>query len=510
MRSFTLLLVTIAIVGDFVLSAPASYANQVQDLTLQAQQAYAAKNYELSEAKYRKALVLSISAPPRVQVVLYSNLGAACREARRFSQAEAAFRRAVALAKKSGIERDPISLVAMQHYAVLLRRMKKIPEAEAMEVEALGQSVQGDLVATPILTADCPNQVSKIQALSEPDDLPAHPGPKEISAEKVTIEQLHEHLRRNPDDYTAWRFLAYKHRQASDLAGVANDFENIVRRFPDREKDGRSGLAWCYYKLGKYQEAVEECKRLLVLDPDNADFYRILSSSYSNLGDMRAKLEIDEAYVEKFPGHADHSAVAAGLPFLRKDVTALSGNTQTVSGPTRNEEAKCWARHKMPIKVYIHEAEDDSIKFNSNQSGLTDNTPGEILQRAMDSWVQATEGRISFEKTGKQEDANICCFFTKDPDGLANDCAAGLTTWNLETAHPQAKISVLAVNRDDAKPVDRTEFYDTCLHEFGHALGLEHSRSTADIMYRSVRATPLGALSENDKRRIITLYKLGH
>ena len=69
---------------------------------------------------------------------------------------------------------------------------------------------------------------------------------------------------------------------------------------------------------------------------------------------------------------------------------------------------------------------------------------------------------------------------------------------------PKATIHLLSTCRDS------NEFFEICLHEMGHALGLQHSSNPADVMYFSgqtrtdKKATT--QLSARDVERIRQLY----
>lgn len=471
--------------------------------TVEAQQAYLSRNYDLAEAKYKEALAQSTKLAPKVQSVLMSNLGAVYREAHKYAEADETFRRAVSFAEKSGLAQDPSTRQTMKQYALLLRRMKRTAEADAMELRSEGRqtttaySYGGTFVSQPTTVATAEPKVTHV----------AKPRLKSVDVDTVPISEIKEEITHNPNNADAWMALAYRQKKDNDWGAAAATYRSIVQKFRGKEAQARSGLTWSLYKGGQFTDAIDECKRLIELTPEDGDVYRIMSVCYSRVGDVRNKLAVDELFVEKFPGHPDHSAVSQAMPYLKRDVEKLGQHAQAVE-PTEDEQRKCWFRYaKMPLKVYVHDKEDDSVQFSPSQSMITENTPGEIIHRALTAWTEASQGRVSFVLTANQEDANICCFFTKDQNGLENDFAAGITKWELQAGtKPQAKVYVLTMDRDESKPVDRGVFYETLLHEFGHALGLDHSDSTQDVMYRAVHPTPILNLSDVDQARIVKLY----
>ena len=147
----------------------------------------------------------------------------------------------------------------------------------------------------------------------------------------------------------------------------------------------------------------------------------------------------------------------------------------------------------------------------------------ELAQWALEAWQAATEGRLSFEKAPSEEKAHIRIYWANGNQGLYGEARPIL----VEGVRG-AEVFVLppADNRRD--PLLReTIVYLTCLHETGHALGLQHTDAFADIMYsfqfggdipeyfgryrrelsrrEDIRKHP--GMSAEDRRRIATMYR---
>jgi predicted Zn-dependent protease len=165
----------------------------------------------------------------------------------------------------------------------------------------------------------------------------------------------------------------------------------------------------------------------------------------------------------------------------------------------------------MPLKVFVNQRDDDRITFSdSNDAQVTENTPGAIIQRSMDLWTQATQGRVTFQFCNSAEEADIVCNFTDEPNGLEAASALGLTSHRTSGGRHIADIRLLTVSPSSTDTLPRSEFAAATLHEFGHALGLEHSNKVSDVMYRAVHAKPLVNLSDNDRDRVCKLYTYNH
>ena len=148
----------------------------------------------------------------------------------------------------------------------------------------------------------------------------------------------------------------------------------------------------------------------------------------------------------------------------------------------------------------------------------------ELAQWAMESWQTASLGHLFLEKTTDREKAHIRLYWTSGSAGLFGetrpilvDGVRGAEVFVLpDVVPPRVKDAIL---RDAI-------VYLTCVHEIGHALGLEHTADFADIMYSfqyggdiqeyfaryrrqlSSRADihKHSGLSVNDRKRLADLY----
>jgi hypothetical protein len=105
----------------------------------------------------------------------------------------------------------------------------------------------------------------------------------------------------------------------------------------------------------------------------------------------------------------------------------------------------------------------------------------ELAEWAMEAWQTASGGTLRLVKTADSELAHIRVHWVNGNGGLFGEAHSivvdgqiGAEVYVLPTAVPPGEKDELL--RDAI-------VYLTCLHETGHALGLQHTANFADIMY---------------------------
>ena len=112
----------------------------------------------------------------------------------------------------------------------------------------------------------------------------------------------------------------------------------------------------------------------------------------------------------------------------------------------------------------------------------------ELGQWALEAWQRESNGSLVLEKAVSESTARVRIHWAGGADGLYGeaqpimvDGKRGASIYVLPDLNGLGRDIAAEGNKDDL--FRDTVVYLTCLHESGHAFGLQHTRNFADIMY---------------------------
>lgn len=170
-----------------------------------------------------------------------------------------------------------------------------------------------------------------------------------------------------------------------------------------------------------------------------------------------------------------------------------------------------WDFGDLPLKVYFVPA--------TNVSGYKSEF-GDALRQSFFDWNQASGGLTTFVFVDQAKDANLIVRWsekqTKEMKAIdARACGIAQTISVPRQSYIDKRKVAQLIERGEIvlltkAPVESNQLsvdaiHATALHEIGHALGLPHSASKADIMYES--SSYAGRLSKNDVAALISRYE---
>jgi hypothetical protein len=128
--------------------------------------------------------------------------------------------------------------------------------------------------------------------------------------------------------------------------------------------------------------------------------------------------------------------------------------------------------------------------YISDGKGITgyDSADGELATLALEAWSRESGGRVKFTRAGSEGEALLRVRWASPDQGLFGEMQRitvngkpGAVVFILPGVANMGEQFAARASRD--RLFRDTIVYLTCVHETGHALGLQHTANFEDIMY---------------------------
>jgi predicted Zn-dependent protease len=189
----------------------------------------------------------------------------------------------------------------------------------------------------------------------------------------------------------------------------------------------------------------------------------------------------------------------------RPPVRSFGGNTNATDylSSVCGEGTYTWQSQHMPIKVFI-----------SDGTGVPGYKPvfQDYIRNGFTKWCNISENKLAWVEVKTAAEADVTVAWTdrvtERPEGTEAGRTSVMTRYNAQTGKGiiyGARMQFLT--QLPSRGFDDAEVEKTCLHEAGHALGLQgHSPFRNDIMYYAVGPSQQPMLSDRDRNTMMKLY----
>jgi tetratricopeptide (TPR) repeat protein len=271
-------------------------------------------------------------------------------------------------------------------------------------------------------------------------------------------------------------------------------------------------LGKCYFELHDYKHA-EQCYRYayeklaLRRETLRSSIQQLIRCEEKN-GELEAIQQTRREYVAKFPNASDMKTVSDQITFYDRDFA--STRQVEAAGKPSGYIFRPWLQGgvpKMPIKVSISASK--LMSPSKTYTKTVANRYANLARKAFLAWATVSNGKVIFDFVADPAAAQINCEWTNNLKERVLSFSGGhCETLNITSFRSQKQRPLIFVGANLI--ATDTEFYNACLHEIGHALGLGHSSHPQDVMYSSERphddVHEFAVLSKNDVDRVTSIY----
>jgi predicted Zn-dependent protease/Tfp pilus assembly protein PilF len=290
----------------------------------------------------------------------------------------------------------------------------------------------------------------------------------------------------------------------SDLSAeqAEEQIANFLKANPDATAV-RVVHAESLYKLARYHYAMDELRRSMQTRIDDPEDALLMGKICQSMHKSKDAVEWYGKFISLSPKDERVTQYETLQRVLQQSIASDVDKHRSVQSAVGNYLAA------VTQNAMMRWPSPENIKVNiKDGTGIPGYRPEfeEALRQAFDEWSESSQGKINFTIVPLADSADMTVTWSSDLHAPALQAEAGLATTSYRAKGlSKAEILLLTVDPFKDGPVGKNSMYNICLHEIGHALGLQgHSPTQGDIMYPSIGVQQ--GLSERDINTLTALY----
>lgn len=329
------------------------------------------------------------------------------------------------------------------------------------------------------------------------------------------IEYLHKYIRISKDpnaERLVKQISTFHYVQEAQRSLQSGSYERVIELLekaaaadPSPFSEAiHSNLCYAFQHLHRSEPALAEAKKAVSFDPENKGALYALAIAYGD------NLKFDEAVQTlrqymALQSDPDQRAYAAKIiEMFEADKAASESPASRAPDYCDKEKWKVrWPQTRLPLKVYV--------ASGKGVYGYKDSWAS-FVPSSLDAWCRASRDKLDYKIVDSPEDADIRVFWTTADLPSSNEhpgvLPSGLTEYKYDDdGRMRVKVSVRTTSPFDSRHVfEDGEVAHVCVHELGHALGMQHSTVMQDVMYFRSSDAESDRLTARDKASIARYY----
>lgn len=270
-------------------------------------------------------------------------------------------------------------------------------------------------------------------------------------------------------------------------------------------------LARARDELGDSQGAIRAYQEVLRIKPQHPQAVFNIAGCYQSMGNLSEAIKWFQKYVTLYPNAPDAVQVRSIISALSEKAANFTSDPQKADysdAVCENGKFFRWPRERLPIKVFVDSG--DMVEGFKPEFRFA-------FFEALNAWVKASQNRLHYVLVDRKEDADMTCEWTGNPHEVkptGHNVEQGICMLKSvdrgrdSIEIDRADIRILTIDRSTQQPLSDDEMKKTCLHELGHAMGLQgHSTNNHDIMFFAMSSTVWPVISKRDKATLFRIYQ---